>query len=171
MKLAVGDLVVYGPHGAGRVSARERRVVLGESHEVIELAFAGGLSIQLPLERAQELLRPIADESDLSRVRDTLRMDQPVSKDSWLARRRDVLAKLTVGSPVGLAEIIRDGACRERGLSGSRGGSQLSPGERELFGKARRLLSTEIGLARDIEPQAADDWIGSQLVRAERARV
>lgn len=161
----MGDLIAYGPHGAGRVAARERRMVLGQRQEVIVLALGGGLSVQLPLQRARELLRPIADESDISRVRETLRTSQPVSEDSWLTRRREVLAKLTIGNPVGLAEIIRDGACRERDLSASRTGSQVSPGERELSGRARRLLSIEIGLARDIELEAADDWIDRHLVR------
>ncbi len=58
VRLAVGDMVVYASHGAGHVAARERRVVLGKRQEVIVLALAGGLSVELPMERAHELLRP-----------------------------------------------------------------------------------------------------------------
>jgi CarD family transcriptional regulator len=163
VRLSVGDIVVYGQHGAGPVAARERRVILGKKQDVIVLALAGGLSIALPLDRANELLRPLADEADISRVQEILGADQAVSTDPWLKRRRDTLAKLTSGDPIGLAEIIRDSAQRERVRSAKSGASALSPGERELLGKARQLLSTEIALARRIDPDEASDWIDEQL--------
>src|SRR5207244_11010041 len=84
VRLAVGDMVVYASHGAGRVAAREIRVVLGKRQEVIVLALAGGLSVELPMERADELLRPLVSEADISRVQKPLGADQAVSRDSWL---------------------------------------------------------------------------------------
>ena len=162
VRLAVGDMVVYASHGAGHVAARERRVVLGKWQEIIVLALAGGLSVELPMERAHELLRPLASEADMSRVQKTLGADQAANTDPWLKRRRDSQAKLTGGDPIELAEIIRDGAHREWTL---RAKSQLSPGERDLFVKARQLLSNEIALARGVEPAEANAWIDAQLTR------
>jgi len=159
-------MVVYASHGAGHVAARERRVVLGKRQEVIVLALADGLSVELPMERARELLRPLASEADLSRVQKTLGAVHVVSGDAWLKRRRDSQAKLTGGCAVELAEIIRDSARREWTLPGTGTKSQLSPGERELFMKARQLLSNEIALARGVEPAEADAWIDEQLTRA-----
>jgi RNA polymerase-interacting CarD/CdnL/TRCF family regulator len=52
VRLAVGDTVVYASHGAGHVAAREKRVILGKRQEVIVLALAGGLSVELPMELA-----------------------------------------------------------------------------------------------------------------------
>lgn len=130
------------------------------------LALAGGLSVELPMERAHELLRPLASEADMSRVQTALGAEQAVSGDSWLKRRRDSQAKLTGGDPVGLAELIRDGARREWALPAKGTKSQLSPGERELFVKARQLLSNEIALARGVEPAEADAWIDEQLTRS-----
>ena len=151
VRLAVGDMVVYASHGAGHVAARERRVVLGKRQEVIVLALAGGLSVELPMERARELLRPPASEADMSRVQKTLGADHAVSRDPWLKRRRDSHAKLTGGDLIELAEIVRDSAHRERTLCANGIKSQLSPGESELFVKARQLLSNEIALARGVE--------------------
>ncbi len=165
VKLAVGDMVVYASHGAGHVAARERRVVLGKRQEVIVLALAGGLSVELPMDRAHELLRPLASEADMSRVQKTLGADHTVSRDPWLKRRRDSQAKLTGGDPIELAEIIRDSARREWTLPAKGTKSQLAPGERELFVKARRLLSNEIALARGVEPAEANAWIDEQLTR------
>ena len=165
VRLAVGDTIVYGSHGAGHVAARKRRVVLGERQEVIVLALAGGLSVELPMERARELLRPLASEADMSRVQKTLGADHAVSGDSWLKRRRDSQAKLTGGNPIELAEIIRDSARREWTLPATGTKSRLSPGEKELFAKARQLLSNEIALARGVEPAEANAWIDEQLTR------
>ncbi len=167
MRLAVGDIVAYGSHGAGPIAARERRVVLGTRQEVVVLALAGGLRVELPLERAHELLRPLATESEMSRVKEALSSAQPGSDETWLKRQKVALAKLTAGDPIGLAEIIRDGERRQRRLRSAKGPNQtLSPRERELLTHARRLLSTEIALLRGIEPEAADAWIDRQLERA-----
>jgi CarD family transcriptional regulator len=165
VKLDVGDLVVYRSHGAGPVSARERKVVLGKQQEVVVLTLAGGLSVELPLDRAHEFLRPLADEADLARVQEVLAADQAVSTDPWLKRRREAAAALTDGDPIGLAHIIRDGARRGATRSANGAKSQLSPGEREMLIKARRLLSTEIALARGVEPEEAEAWIDRQLGR------
>jgi CarD family transcriptional regulator len=165
VRLAVGDIVVYGSHGAGHVAAREKRVVLGKRQEVIVLALPGGLSVELPMERAHELLRPLASEADMSRVQKTLGADHAVSRDPWLKRRRDSQAKLTGGDPIELAEIIRDSTPHEWTPPAKGSKSQLSPGERELFVKARQLLSNEIALARGIEPAEANAWIDEQLTR------
>ena len=162
VRLALGDMVVYASHGAGQVAARERRVVLGRRQEVVVLALAGGLSVELPIERAHELLRPLASEADMSRVQKTLGAGHAASGDPWLKRRRESQAKLTGGDPVELAEIIRDSACRERTLPAK---TQLSPGEKELFAKARQLLSSEIALVRGVEPAEANAWIDEQLTR------
>jgi CarD family transcriptional regulator len=166
VRLAVGDLVVYGSHGAGPVAARESSVVLGKRQDVIVLELADGLSVKLPVERAHELLRPLASEAEMSRVQETLSAEHALNSDTWLKRRRDSLAKLSSGDPIGLAEIIRDGALRQGARSARGTKTQLSPGERELFTKARQLLSTEIALVRGVEPAEADSWIDQQLTRA-----
>jgi CarD family transcriptional regulator len=166
VRLAVGDMVVYGSHGAGPVAARESRVFRGTRQDVIVLALAGGLRVELPVEQARQRLRPLATEAEVSRVKETLSSDQPANGDGWLTRQRDAVAKLTAGDPIGLAEIIRDSARRERQQSAKSPKPVLSPRERELLAHARRLLSTEIGLLRGIAPEEAEAWIDRQLERA-----
>jgi CarD family transcriptional regulator len=163
VRLAVGDVVVYAAHGVGRVAAREERVVLAVAQEVLVLELADGLSVTLPVERARELLRPLLSKADLRRVRETLREDHTLSEDLWLKRRKDTQVKVAGGDPLGLAEVVRDCARREQRLIAKRAGSRLSPSERDLYKRARRLLSAEIGLARGLEPAEADAWIEEQL--------
>ena len=163
VKLAVGDVVVYPAHGAGRVAAREKRVVLGAEQEVVVLELGDGLSVTLPMQRARELLRPLVSEAGLSRVQETLREDGAPSGDVWVKRLKQVQAKLRGGDPLELAEIVRDGARRERTLTANGTNSKLSISEKGLCVKARQRLSGEIGLARGLDRAEVDAWIDEQL--------
>jgi CarD family transcriptional regulator len=165
VKLAVGDVVVYGTHGIGRIAAREEQVRLGEAQDVVVVELEDGLTVTLPLARAQEHLRPLAGKDDLRRVQDTLRVDREFSTSPWLARRRETVEKLAAGNLVQLAEIVCEGAQRERMRQASGSKSQLSPGEREIFVKARKLLCDEIALALGLQQDAAHEWIDEQLER------
>ena len=157
--------MVYGSHGAGPVTARESKVLLGTRQEVIELELTGGLRVELPLERAHELLRPLASASDLDRVQEVLRAEQAVSSGTWLKREKESLARLNDGNPIGLAQIIRDGTRRDAARSPNGAKASRSLWERELATRARGLLSTEIAFAREIEPEKANGWIDQQLSR------
>ena len=154
---------MYSALGAGRVAAREKRVVRGAEQEVVVLELAEGLSVTLPLQLARELLRPLVSEAGLHRVQKTLREDGAPSGDVWLKRMKQVQAKLRGGDPLQLAEIVRDGARRERRLTANGTTSKLSFSEKGLCVKARQHLSGEIGLARGLERAEADAWIDEQL--------
>lgn len=165
LRLAIGDTVVYRSYGAGPVAARESRVIGGRRQEVVVLALARGLTIELPLPRARELLRPLASESELCRVETALRTDQPPVGGSWLTRKRASLASLNEGDPVGLADIIRNSTRRDAAETPASREPKQPLWEREIATKARSLLSTEIALVRDIEPEEANSWIDQQLDR------
>lgn len=165
MKLAVGDLVVYGNHGIGRVVARRNQEMLGETREVVVLELEQ-LTVTLPLALARTHLRSLANRADLRRVGDALRDDEELNSRNWLSRRRETLEKLIGGTPVELAQIVSEGAQRERLRSTNGNGKrQLSLSERQLYARARTLLSDEVALALDIQPAAAETWIDGHLVR------
>ena len=164
LRLAVGDLVVYASHGIGRVESREHQ---GLSGELLVLFFERGLKVTLPLERAQNALRPLSGEPELEEVRRTLGGDSPSAPlEHWSRRHRNAQAKLVRGSIGGLAEIVRDGAHRERARV--KGGS--APIRNQLYQTARKLLAAEVAAARGIEPDAADAWIGLQIEGGPRGR-
>jgi RNA polymerase-interacting CarD/CdnL/TRCF family regulator len=163
LKLAVGDIVVYRSHGAGPVTARESRVIHGKQQEVIVLALARGLRVELPLQRAHQLLRPLAIESDISRVQEALSTDQPLSGDTWVKRQRETLSSLNEGDPIGLAHIIRNSTRRQAECSAKGHKPLQSLWEREITAKARALLSTEIAFVRNVEPEEANSWVDQPL--------
>ena len=157
LRLAVGDLVVYASHGIGRVQSREHHRGGGE---MLVLVFENGLKVTLPLDRAQNALRALSGEPELKKVQRMLGGDSPpAALEHWSRRHRNAQAKLVGGSVSGLAEIVRDGAHRERARL--KGGT--APIRNQLYRTARKLLVAEVAAARGIELDAADAWIGQQI--------
>ncbi|MFN0219194.1 MAG: transcription-repair coupling factor [Hyphomicrobium sp.] len=62
--LAVGDLVVHADHGIGRFAGLETITALGAPHDCLELHYAGGDKLFLPVENIELLTRYGADEGD-----------------------------------------------------------------------------------------------------------
>lgn len=157
LRLSVGDRVVYASHGIARVESREHHRATGE---LLVLVFENGMRVTLPLELAQNALRALSGEAELEEVQRTLGGDSPAAAlEHWSRRHRNAQAKLVGGSISGLAEIVRDGAHRERTrLKGGTG-----PIRNQLYRAARKLLVAEVAAARGIEPEAADAWIGLQI--------
>jgi RNA polymerase-interacting CarD/CdnL/TRCF family regulator len=137
-------------------------VVFGAEQEVVVLELGDGLSVTLPMQLACELLRPLVSEAGLSRVQETLREDGALSGDVWVKRLKQVQAKLRGGDPLELAEIVRDGARRERTLTASGTNWKLSS-EKALCVMARKRLAGEIGLVRGLGLAEVDAWIDEQL--------
>lgn len=155
--LAVGDRVVYASHGICRIESRQHHRASGE---MLVLVFENGMRVTLPLDRAQNALRALSGELELEEVQRTLGGESPpAALEHWSRRHRNAQAKLVGGSVSGLAEIVRDGAHRERARL--KGGT--APIRNQLYRTARKLLVAEVAAARGIEPDAADAWIGLQI--------
>lgn len=165
MNLAVGDEVVYGPHGVGRITAREKHAGDGGANDLVVLALENGMTVTLRVTKALEQLRPPADEADLLRIEAALRTDCDLPEGPWLSRKKQLQAKLTDSDSVQLAEIVAEGAQRVRLRLAAGKQGPLSPGERSFFINARDLLIGEIAVARGLEQVAAEDWIEQQLGR------
>jgi RNA polymerase-interacting CarD/CdnL/TRCF family regulator len=165
--LAVGDRVVYGSHGLGRVAVKETRVVAGAASEVVVVELGESLSVTLPLERALGCLRLVAGETELDDVRNVLRASV-VDEQVWQKRLRVIREKVAAGTAVGLAEVVRDSARREE-IRTRGNGAKLSMAEQGLYHKARQLLADEIGCSLGIPTTAANDWIDEQLSAEQRS--
>jgi len=163
VQLVLGDVVVYGTYGIGRVVARERGLVFDVEHVMVVVEFEGGLRVSLPIERARLQLRALASEAEIEQVQQALREGRAVSSEPWLSRRRGARAKLSDGDPLGLAEIVCDGVARTRSLAARGLRPELASGERDVYLKARGLLACEIAQARGLDATEADEWIELQL--------
>jgi RNA polymerase-interacting CarD/CdnL/TRCF family regulator len=160
LDLSVGASVVYGGHGLGRVAARTpKKGEAGEGATVV-LEFASGLSVSLPLERAEACLRSPAGATELEAVRAALRVREVAIEPSWKARTRTTRTKIALGGAVGLAEVVRESVERQRRFAT---GSTVSPAEQELYKKARGLLAAELAVAAGLDEAEAETWIDSQM--------
>ena|SRR5579871_1083609 len=160
VELSVGELVVYGSHGVGRVM--KRHAAAGDRQEAVSLEFAAGLIVMLPLERARLTLRPLAAEDELVQVERVLRSDRAADSLSWSKRLRAMQEKVRTGEIVAWAEIVRDGIKGDQARS-EKGGTPPAPSERQLYLKARALLAAEVAAVRATEPDAADAWLVEQV--------
>jgi transcription-repair coupling factor (superfamily II helicase) len=62
--LSVGDLVVHADHGIGRFAGLRTITALGAPHDCLELVYAGGDKLYLPVENIELLSRFGADEGE-----------------------------------------------------------------------------------------------------------
>ncbi len=62
--LQVGDLVVHADHGIGRFAGLKTITALGAPHDCLELKYAGGDTLYLPVENIELLSRFGSDEAD-----------------------------------------------------------------------------------------------------------
>ena len=140
MKLAVGDLVVYGNHGIGRVAALESKRCSERPQEVVVLELEE-LRVTLPLERARTQLRPLADGAELRRVGEALREDGELSSSNWLSRRRETLEKLIGANARGAcSDRQRRIAARASALCKWRQAAALAERARDLHQGAQAAL-------------------------------
>jgi RNA polymerase-interacting CarD/CdnL/TRCF family regulator len=165
--LTVGDRVVYRSHGLGRVAVKETRAVGGAEREVVVVELGESLSVTLPLERALACLRLVADEGEIEDVQKVLR-GSVIDEQAWQKRLRVAREKVGDGTPVGLAEVVRDSARREAEIRTRGGGAKLSTAEHGLYTQARQLLAAEIGCSLGIPTTAADHWIDEQLAESNQ---
>ena len=148
----MGDNVVYSAHGAGRITAREIREVRGEQQVVIVLALAHGLSVELPLSRAEELLRPLAGAEEIVHLGIVLRSDAP---SIWIRGSSDNARRAPSWA---LRSVSRKSSTRPRGVRRS------LRGKGELVRRAKDLLAVEIALSRGEDSSVASAWIEEQLL-------
>jgi CarD family transcriptional regulator len=165
LDLAVGDIAVYGGHGVARVVVRGSKDMQGELREFVVFECSRGLSVTLPLERARSALRRVVTEEEIRDIRAALCAERSTSSDSWQRRLKATRAKVAGGRAVELAEVVRDAELRGHWLKdrGATGG--LSTNERQLYRRARQLLTDELGVSRGLEPAEAEAWIDAQLAR------
>jgi CarD family transcriptional regulator len=153
---AEGDLVVYPNHGAGYVAGVEEKTVLGEARRYYVVYIADGeLTLNIPAD-GNTGLRLCADEKGVTVALATLREGAQEMPEHWNHRLRHNQEKLRSGEISRVAEVVRD-------LSVYGGEHGLSTGERNLLAKARRILTSEVAMAKNLTVIEAEALIDGAL--------
>jgi CarD family transcriptional regulator len=154
----VGDTVVCPHHGAGRIL------------EIIEQDFQGStcryysiqilhndMNIKLPVEGTDRAgIRPVIPEVMVAEVVGVLRDDPTLMPVNWNRRVKHNREKIGTGDPLELADVVRNLALRdaEKGLS---------TGEKQMFGKVKRMLASELMYAKSMPLDDAMSFLDAVL--------
>jgi CarD family transcriptional regulator len=158
MMFNIGDKVVYPMHGAGIIESIEEKEISGEKirYYIIKLPM-GDMKAMVPLNKVSEIgLRQVVDEDEILKVFEVLKSDTTKMSNNWNHRYRENMEKIKSGSIFEIAEVVRNLSVRDRQKG-------LSTGEKKMYENARRILLSELVLAKDMAEnqmmQMLDDYL------------
>ena len=154
----IGDKVVYPMHGAGVIENIEEREISGETvrYYIIKLPM-GEMKAMVPLNKVNEVgLRQVIDEEEILKVFEVLKSESSNMPINWNHRYRANLEKIKSGSIFEVAEVVRNLVTRDRQKG-------LSTGEKKMLENARRILISELVLAKNVSQNKMEEMLDSYL--------
>jgi CarD family transcriptional regulator len=165
VRYKVGDKVVYPHHGAGKVLKKEKKEVLGSVREYLTIKILhNNMTVMVPTESAGRAgLRRVIGQSAVERVLAVLRDDISQMPKNWNRRFKHNRDKMKTGDIFELAEVVRNLAIRdfEKGLS---------TGEKQMFTRAKKILSSELMYALDMDESEAEAYLDELLEETNQQR-
>lgn len=154
----VGDKVVYPHHGAGTVVKKEKREILGKKREYLTIQILhNDMTVMVPVDSADKAgLRKVIAPDDVDEVIAVLRQDETKMPKNWNRRFKHNREKIKTGDIFELAEVVRNLSIRESEKG-------LSTGEKQMFNRAKKILSSELMYARGLSEDEADKFLDTVL--------
>jgi CarD family transcriptional regulator len=161
----VGDKVVYPHHGAGKVLKKEKKEVLGDKREYLTIKILhNDMTVMVPTESADRAgLRRVIGEEAVERVLAVLREDMSAMPKNWNRRFKHNRDKMKTGDIFELAEVVRNLAIRDFQKG-------LSTGEKQMFTRAKKILSSELMYALEMEEEEAEEHLDHLLEETNQER-
>ena len=139
----VGDKVVYPMHGAGTIDSIDKKNILDEEVEYINISMPGGVKVMVPSNQASKQgLRNIISQNDVEKVFCVLETDETAMSDNWNKRYRDNMYKMKSGDIYEVADVVRN-------LSFKQKEKGLSTGEKKMLNNAKQILVSELVLVEN----------------------
>ena len=140
-----GEFVVYPAHGVGKVADIATQKIGGSELELIVVNFdKDKMTLRVPLCKAESIgLRKISETSIMDEAVDVLKGKAKVKKIMWSRRAQEYENKINSGSPVAIAEVVRD-LYRRENLS------EQSYSERQIYEQALDRLANEYAICNNI---------------------
>ena len=161
----VGDKVVYPHHGAGKVLKKEKKEVLGDTREYLTIKILhNDMTVMVPTDSADRAgLRRVIGEEAVERVLSVLRDDVSQMPKNWNRRFKHNRDKMKTGDIYELAEVVRNLAIRDFQKG-------LSTGEKQMFTRAKKILSSELMYALDKDEDKAEEYLDQLLEESNQER-
>ncbi len=150
----IGDKVVYPMHGAGIITSVEDREILGEIKQYFVMKMPiGDIEMLIPIESLEKIgIRSIIDNTQANDVLRDFRDCDIEFNNNWNKRYRENMTKIKSGNIYEVAHVVKSLMLRER----DRG---LSAGEKKMLTSAKRILVSELILAK----QSAEQEIETEI--------
>ena len=143
MMFGVGDTVVYPQHGAGRIL------------DIVEQDFQGAprlfyiirilhndMTVMVPVDGVEKAgIRAVMSEPMVDEVLGVLRDDPTKMPKDWNRRIKHNREKIKSGDVLEIADVLRNLALRQHEKG-------LSTGEKQMYGKVKRILASEVMYAK-----------------------
>lgn len=140
-----GEFVVYPAHGVGKVADISTQKIGGAELELIVVNFdKDKMTLRVPLSKAESVgLRKISETPVMDEALGVLKGKAKVRKIMWSRRAQEYENKINSGSPVAIAEVVRD-LYRREDLS------EQSYSERQIYEQALDRLANEYAICNNI---------------------
>ena len=140
-----GEFVVYPAHGVGKVADISTQKIGGAELELIVVNFdKDKMTLRVPLSKAESVgLRKISETPVMDEALGVLKGKAKVRKIMWSRRAQEYENKINSGSPVAIAEVVRD-LYRRENLP------EQSYSERQIYEQALDRLANEYAICNNI---------------------
>jgi len=162
----VGDKVVYPHHGAGKIVRKEKKDVLGQQREYLTIQILyNEMTVEVPSDSADRAgLRKVIAEETVAEVLAVLYDDGSQMPKNWNRRFKHNRDKIKTGDIFELAEVVRNLSIRELDKG-------LSTGEKQMYGRAKKILASELMYARDMGEDEATEFLEALLDEIAQSRL
>ena len=142
--------MVYPTHGVGQISIIEDQEVAGYQLRLFVVEFdKEKMTLRIPVDKAEEAgLRKLSTRQQIDVAINTLKGRSRVSRAMWSRRAQEYEAKINSGSPVSIAEVVRD-------LHRNAGQPDQSYSERQIYEAALERLAREVAAVDKTDWDAA----------------
>lgn len=156
-----GDMVVYPAHGVGQVEGVETLSIGGMEVTLYTITFAKDrMRLKLPLQKIKTSgLRPLSTKDQMQTALQTMRGRARIKRVMWSRRAQEYEAKINSGSPIQVAEVLRD-------LRRNATGAENSYSERQIFQSALERLASELAAIEKIGEADAAQKLQNVLTEA-----
>src|SRR5205085_4154088 len=162
----LGDKVVYPHHGAGKIVRKEMEEVLGQRREYLTIQILhNDMTVMVPTANADKAgLRKVIGEETVGEVIAVLRGEGTHMPTNWHRRFKHNREKIKTGDVFELAEVVRNLSIRDLDKG-------LSTGEKQMLGRAKKILASELMYARHVDEPEATELLESSLAESGQLRV
>lgn len=154
----IGDKIVYPMHGAGIIESIEEKEILGQIQDyyVVRMPI-GDMKVLIPTNNVVDIgIREVICQNDVDKVFAILCDNNCHENSNWNKRYRENMIKIKSGNIFEVADVVRSLMQRETDKG-------LSTGERKMLNSARRILISELVLAKNMNQYEIEDIINDYL--------